>query len=194
MAMPLGAIAATSLASAGPAGAAVRPHTTVTFKGKISCDLSGHLFFGQVGHPTLGIEWSTKLKVNIALSASLSKCKGTLTQGGSTIESGTVKAVTSGTYSCESLISGFPTPSGTVTWTTKGNPAAPTKVTLSSPKASLGPPLSATFVTTATGSFAGTGAAKAVIGQTLSQIVNACKTSPYLRTITINATGSSASV
>jgi hypothetical protein len=186
-----------SALAVGPsvATAAVRPHSTVTFKGKISCTISGYLHFTQVKNKSLGLELETKESVRLWLQIDLTACKGTTSQGGSTIESGAVFGSITGDYSCFSLLSAVPSPKGIIKWKTKGNAAANTALTLSDGTLQTkSKPLGVDYKATAKDSFAGSGTVKAAIYQTESDLINSCKASPYLRKVTIDPKASSQSI
>ncbi len=139
------------MALAAPTNAAVRPQTTVTMKGSISCSLTGSIKINP------GLKTSTPQNVTFTLTGNLSKCTGNTSQSGATITKGHASAtVQANNVDCFSLISGgVPDPSGKITWTTTGNKAAPTKFVLSNGSVSY-PTVS--YTSTQTGSFKGTGA------------------------------------
>ncbi len=172
--LPLATVAATSAASA-----AARPDSTITFTGKISCSITG------VIHSTPGLKWSEAQTVKFTLSASLTKCTGHTSQGGATITRGSAHGAVTGSYSCQSLLSSFPKPSGKITWTTTGNKATPTGFKVTSGSASGFPTVTLTL--SQTGSFAGTGNVTGKIKQSESQLLAACNSSTGLTTINISS-------
>jgi hypothetical protein len=177
LALPLGFVAATGSA----ANAAVRPHSTVTFTGKISCSITGKI----TAKP--GLELTTPQTVTLTLSATGTKCTGSTSQGGATIVSGKAVGSVKGSYSCESLLSSVPSPAGNITWKTTGNKATPTAFKLSGGKFNSGPPIVITYNSTQTGSFAGSGKTSATIKQTQSQLVKSCESKAGLKSLTISS-------
>ncbi|MGH9172548.1 MAG: hypothetical protein ACRD0Z_17045 [Acidimicrobiales bacterium] len=159
----------------------------MTFKGTISCAVSGVLRFAQVKHPKLGLEFTTKESVTLTLSVHLSGCKGTTSQAGATIVSGYAEGTVVGDFSCASMLNSVPSPTGKLAWTTKGNPAAPSTISLTAGVLKSGPPPTVSFKTTAKGSFAGSGKTTDAVVQTIGALVSSCKTSPYLTKVALNA-------
>jgi type 1 fimbria pilin len=195
LALPLAAVAigpATATAAVRPHSA--RPHSTVTFKGKITCTVSGYMHFTQVKHPTLGLEFTTKENVKLWLQIVLTHCKGATSQGGAKIESGSVSGAITGEYSCASLLNSVPSPNTKIKWTTKGNAATDSLVALSGGKLETSPRLGVDYTATAKDSFAGSGTVKTAIYQTEGDLINSCKKSPYLKKVTIDPKYSTLSI
>lgn len=179
--LPLGAVVLNSATAA----ATVRPHKTITFTGSVSCKITG-------GHitmtPPLALVTAKSTVVKIAGKAT--GCTGSTSQGGATIVSGKISGSVTATTDCADLASGVPNPVGSITWTTTGNLAKPTKFSLSKGKAALGSKsISITFSSAQTGSFAGTGSAKATVDKTESQLITACESATGLKSLAI-ASGS----
>lgn len=169
IALPLGTV----VASGAAASASVRPHASVTFTGSISCALSGTI----KAKPALTNTASTST-IAITLGGTLSKCTGKTTQGGLTIASGTVKSTATlpkGT-TCTGLLTDTPNPAGTITWkaTKKGGKITATDFTLSAGSVTSTSPITLTFTSTQTGSFAGTGGTTAVIKQSIGTLLTEC--------------------
>jgi len=168
IALPLGTVVATGTA----ANASVRPHSSVTFTGSISCALSGSI----KAKPPLTNTASTST-IAISLNGKLSKCTGNTTQGGLTIASGAVKSTATlpkGT-TCTGLLTDTPNPAGTIKWkaTTKGSITA-TAFSLSDGSVTSTSPITLTYTSTQTGSFAGTGGTTAVIKQSIGTLLTEC--------------------
>jgi hypothetical protein len=172
LALPLGAVAIGS----STASATVRPHSSVTFTGSVSCALTGAIKAvpAITGTPSTGT-------IAVSLTGSLTKCTGAITQGGLTISKGIVKSsvtLPAGT-SCTTLVSSPPNPTGSITWkptivtTTK---ITPTKFKTSGGSVTSTSPITITYSSSQTGSFAGTGSVKAVVKQTLSTLLTECGT------------------
>jgi hypothetical protein len=167
--LPLGAVATGTSSASG----SVKPHTIVTFTGSITCAAVGTIKL----NPPLT---STASKGAIAqtLTGSLSKCTGKVTQHGLTIAKGTVSSLTmlpKGT-ACGSLMVSTPKPTGTVRWTatTRAGTITPTRFTTTSGSFVLGPPITITYKSTQTGSFAGSGSATLVIKQSAGILSTEC--------------------
>lgn len=166
---------ATIVASDSTANASARPHAAVTFKGSVTCSITGSI----TASPPLLL--STPQKTTITLTATATKCKGAkgvLKQDGVTLKSGKASGkVVAPKEDCESLVGGVPNPVGTITWAGTGGTIAPTKFTLSDGSAKFGSSSTTiTFTSTQKGSFAGSGASSATVKKTESQLISECKT------------------
>jgi hypothetical protein len=176
LAVSAGTLAAVSTS----AGAAVRPHSTVTFTGSITCKLKGTF----TANPPLTL--STPQTTKITLKTTDSGCTGNTSQGGSTIKKGTSTGSVTGSYDCESLLSSLPNPAGSTKWKTKGKKAAATDFTLSDGAIDVSTD-SVSWDSTQTGSFAGSGSVAANIKQSVSTLTNDCESTKGLKTITIKS-------
>jgi len=178
LALPLGLVAF----STNAANASVRPHTTVTMTGSVSCKITGKIT------ATPGLLLTTARSVKIALSVTASGCTGHTSQGGATVKSCKVSGTISGSYSCESLLSSVPNPSGTIAWTSSTTTKiAPTNFKLSGGKITSEKPPTIKYSSTQTGSYAGKGTSTAVVKQTENQIISACSSANGLTTLTVSS-------
>jgi hypothetical protein len=184
-ALPVAAVAASTTA----ANASVRPHKAITFTGSVNCALAGAI----KATPAI-TNTASKGTIAIKLSGKLTKCTGSIKQGGLTISKGTVSSTATlpaGT-TCSSLLSSLPKPIGKISWTptvTGGNTIKPTAFALSSPKLASESPITIDYTSTQTGSFTGKGAAKAVIKQGIATLLNDCGgTGVSILTITTGST------
>ena len=179
------ALVGVPFAALGTGAASAASHSTVTFKGSITCGFSGTL----TANP--GIKLSSA-KTTITLKLSLVSCKGTTKSGGVTITGGTVTASKSITASCTSLGS-FTPPVLPVVWKSTGGSATKSSVTFSSASAAIGTPIKVTLPGSGgtgkvTGSFAGSKAkGTAVVKQSTSQLLSACSSSSGVKTLNLTS-------
>jgi hypothetical protein len=178
LSLPLGLVAFGTTT----ANASVRPHTTVTMTGSISCKIVGKIT------ATPGLKLTTPQTVKIVLSVTASGCTGNTSQGGATVKSGKVSGTITGSYSCESLLSSVPNPSGTIKWTSSTTTKiAPTDFALSNGTIVSTAPPTITYSSTQTGSYAGSGSTTAVVKQSENALITACSSSTGLTKLTIKS-------
>jgi hypothetical protein len=166
LALPLGMI----VASGSAANAAIAHKTPVTFTGSVSCDITGSIS----ASPPLLLD--TPKTTTITLKATAATCTGDTTQSGVTLTKGAVSGkVKAKKLDCEALLSGVPSPKGTIKWSGKGGTIAPSDVTLSNGSAAFGASSTTiTFTSTQTGSFAGSGSVSGTVNQTETQLIDEC--------------------
>jgi len=169
-------LAVASSASAAPA----KVHTH-KFTGSISCSLTGTI----TAKP--GLLLSTARTVKITVRTTLTGCTGNTTEDGATITGGSGSATITGSYSCTSLTTSAPDPSGEVMWTTTGNNASPTKFTTNTGTFTMGPPVMISYDTTQTESFTGTGSLSAKVHQHFSTLASRCSRTEGLKTINLSS-------
>lgn len=156
--------------SATSAGAAAKTTKPVTFPGTIHCTLA----HGAAITSKPALLLSTARQVTITLSAKVAKCTGQTKHDGSTIVSGSATGTVKGDFSCTSLLSSFPAPKGSVTWKTKGKPAAKTSFSLSDGAYDLTTG-ALTYHALQKGSFPGHKTFKAVVAESATQLELACE-------------------
>jgi hypothetical protein len=165
LALPLGMV----VASGSVANAAVAHKTAVTFTGSVSCAITGSIS----ASPPLVI--APAASTTITLKATAKDCTGDTTQSGVTLTKGMVSGKVTADIDCESLLSGVPSPVGTINWTGTKGKIAPSDITLSNGSASFGATTTTiTFDSSQTGSFAGSGSVSGTVKKTETQLVDEC--------------------
>jgi hypothetical protein len=166
LALPLG----TLVASGAAAGASTRTTAPVTFTGSVTCSISGAI----TAKPPLTLD--TPQTTTISLKGTATKCRGKITQGGVKLVSGKISGqIDVQNEDCFALTSGVPNPVGTITWRGKGGRVTPTSFTLSNGAGTFGTKKTTIrFSSAQTGSFAGTGKAKATVKKNETQLINEC--------------------
>ena len=157
-------VGAVALTATG-ASAAPKP---VTFKGSISCALAGTV----TATPPVT---NTAQTVKFTIKGTVSGCKGKTSQGGAKITGGTISGSAKTTNeTCSAVVGSPPEFAGSVAWKTTGGTATPTAYKLSGGSATSTSPLTITYTSTQTGSFAGKGSLTAVVKPSISTLLGEC--------------------
>jgi hypothetical protein len=172
VAMSAGAVALTTT------GASAAPQKAVTFKGSISCALSGSV---TAAPPVT----NTAQTIKFTIKGTVSGCKGKTSQGGVKITGGTISgSVKTASETCTSVVGSPPEFAGSIAWKATGGTAAPTAYKLSAGDATSTSPLTITYTSTQTGSFAGKGSLTAVVKQSVDTLLSECG-STGVKTLTL---------